>query len=297
MLRRLIQYQQALRTVHGGLNQGLSMQQSLGLLLPNQPLATLHVALDRGIPLHTALVLPRGIPTLDAPIADPLRYIRQLDQHVTHRIDTLKQLGRRLIYPSVLFAGLLVNAVVMHTVVVPSLYTLGDPPTALSLYNRGVHALAAHRWDSLLGLGLVASLAGPWLCARIQHVWDRLNRDWHTATALTGIHMRVTQGLPIHSCLRHAGIPPDPSTRISDALAAAFQLSPVHRHRLAIGEQSGDWESHLAGIIHGLTASHQDRINRCIALIPALLLVIIGGYILVFFSILFQPLSQSIYHL
>ena len=125
MLRRLIQYQQALRTVHGGLNQGLSMQQSLGLLLPNQPLATLHAALDRGIALHTALVLPRGIPTLDAPIADPLRYIRQLDQHVTHRIDTLKQLGRRLIYPSVLFAGLLVNAVVMHTVVVPSLYTLG----------------------------------------------------------------------------------------------------------------------------------------------------------------------------
>ncbi|MBD97486.1 hypothetical protein N8762_00560 [Candidatus Marinamargulisbacteria bacterium] len=297
MLRRLIRYQQSLRTLHGALQQGFSLQQSLVLLTPGQPLATLAHALTQGRPLHMALTMPAGIPVLDAPIADPLRYFKQLDQHITHSIDTLQHLGRRLIYPGVLLLGLGINACVMHTVVLPSVSTLGPQPTALTLYYRIIAAIVTYQWDGLLSLGLGLSLTWPWLSTRLTSGWQRLNRDWQTATALTGIHMRLTQGVPIHTCIHHAGILFDANTRVSDAIATAFSLNSDHRHRLAIGEDTGKLDHHLAGIIQSLVERHRHTVNRWIATLPVLLLIGIGGYMLIFFSVLFQPLSQSIHSL
>lgn len=297
MVRGLIRYQQSLRTLHGALYQGFSLQQSLALLKPGQPLAALSHALTQGLPLHTALTLPTGIPVLDTPIADPLRYFKQLDQHITHSIETLQNLGRRLIYPGVLGLGLVINASVMHTVVLPSLSSFGPQPAALTLYYRILEAIVTHRWDGLLSLGLGLALTWPWVSTHWTRGWQRLNRDWETATALAGIHMRLSQGVPIHTCIQHAGIALDAHTRVSDAIATAFSLNSDHRYRLAIGEDTGKLDHHLAGIIQSLLDRHRHTVNRWIATIPVLLLIGIGGYMVLFFSVLFQPLSQSIHSL
>ncbi|MAU93969.1 MAG: hypothetical protein CMJ93_07160 [Planctomycetes bacterium] len=297
MLRHRTLYQQAVRTVHGGLQQGLSLSQSLGLLTPNSPLHAAHVALDRGVPLHDALVLPSGIPALDTPIADPIRYLQQLDQHMTHMISTVQQFVRRLVYPSVLMVGLVINAIILHTVVIPTVSQAGNPSAAWTLYRQWSASLMAHRWDVLLVVGLIGSFAWPWLHRGAHRLWHWINRDWYTATALTGVSMRLAQGIPIHTSMHHAGITPDPHIPISQTLAHAFDLTPELTYLLAIGETTGDWDRQLAHAIDTLTHRHTTTVQRCLATLPALLLILIGGYLLVFFSVLFQPLSQSIYNL